>query len=372
MGCLVIALASAIAFGTGASSARAEDPSEPLNPRAAETAIDLSRTSRELAEVERRLDLARQELPTADTAVAITDSAIASNRDAIARARLEVKAEAIAVYRMHNVGVGALGSIEHVDDLDRADRYTAAMRAVDLGQLSELETMEDQLEKARAQRAAPRDALLGAIDKLDQSRAELSALQDHDQGLLDSWGAVPVMGDAWLTASQLSDWYRSTGYTPTLPPGTTIDDLARMYLEEGAAEHVRGDFAFAQGVVESAYFTVDAGNNYAGIGACDSCAGGFVFGSPRDGVRAQIQLLRNYADPDSRAANLAYPPVRGLYPEDRASAARVYDSFFLKGDVPLWNLMGHGNWATDPDYASKVVKLFARIVAYSRRTLSGG
>ncbi len=123
---------------------------------------------------------------------------------------------------------------------------------------------------------------------------------------------------------------------------------------------MRGDLAFIQGVIESAYFSVAAGDNYAGIGACDSCSGGFVFASPRDGVRAQIQLLRNYADPDSRADNLTYPPVKGLYPADPVVAARTFDRFFLKGKVPLWNMMGNGHWATDPTYAGKVLGLFAR------------
>ncbi len=42
-------------------------------------------------------------------------------------------------------------------------------------------------------------------------------------------------------------------------------------------------------------------NNFAGIGACDSCAGGDRFANAREGVRAQIQLLRFYADPTAAA-----------------------------------------------------------------------
>src|SRR5262249_36499636 len=98
---------------------------------------------------------------------------------------------------------------------------------------------------------------------------------------------------------------------------------------------------------------------------CDSCSRGFSFASPREGVRAQIQLLRNYADPDSRAANLAYRPVPGLHPTNPVDAARAFDSFFLKGKVPLWNQMGNGNWATDPTYPAKVLGLSARSVEYA-------
>src|SRR5262249_25313427 len=150
-----------------------------------------------------------------------------------------------------------------------------------------------------------------------------------------------------------------------LAEGTTIEQLAGYYIEEGRSEGVRGDIAFAQAIVESAYFTVAPGNNYSGIGACDSCDGGFGFPTPRDGVRAQIQLLRNYADPDSRASTLANPPEPGIYGADPARAASFYDTFFLKGKAPLWNDMGDGNWATDPVYAPKVIRVFAAMLAYN-------
>ena len=50
-------------------------------------------------------------------------------------------------------------------------------------------------------------------------------------------------------------------------------------------------------------------NNYGGIGACDSCDGEIVFPTPRDGVRGQIQLLKTFADPSSRASGARQPAV---------------------------------------------------------------
>jgi hypothetical protein len=35
------------------------------------------------------------------------------------------------------------------------------------------------------------------------------------------------------------------------------------------------------------------------------------------------------------------------------------------GRVPYSNLMGNGNWATDPDYAAKVLATYARMVAFA-------
>ena len=49
---------------------------------------------------------------------------------------------------------------------------------------------------------------------------------------------------------------------------------------------------------------------------------------------------------------------RALFGADPTAAAANFDDFFLKGKVPLWNQMGHGNWATDPNYASKVLRVY--------------
>src|SRR6476619_1157506 len=122
-----------------------------------------------------------------------------------------------------------------------------------------------------------------------------------------------------------------------------------MYFEEGKAEHLRPELAFAQSIIETGSFGNAVDNNYAGIGACDSCAGEPAFPTPRDGVRGQMQLLRSYADPTSRAANLANLPSPTIW-VDGATGAANFDTAFLKGRVPTWNLMGNGNWATDPDY----------------------
>ena len=48
-------------------------------------------------------------------------------------------------------------------------------------------------------------------------------------------------------------------------------------------------------------------NNFSGIGWCDTCTRGVAFPTPLDGIRAQVQLLVNYANPYSRAAQLHHP-----------------------------------------------------------------
>jgi hypothetical protein len=150
--------------------------------------------------------------------------------------------------------------------------------------------------------------------------------------------------------------------------GITIDELAAIYIQEGLAENVRGDLAFAQSIVETGSFTANGPNNFAGLGACDSCTSMTSFPTPRDGVRAQIQHLRNYADGSSRAADLHNPPSPYWYGGDPATAAANFDRFFAKGWAPAWKMMGHGNWATDPDYADKVIGVFNKMVAFVQGT----
>ena len=49
-----------------------------------------------------------------------------------------------------------------------------------------------------------------------------------------------------------------------------------------------------------------------------------------------------------------------MWGSDPFVAARKYDNFFLKGKVPLWNQMGHGNWATSTTYAERIIGICAR------------
>ena len=35
--------------------------------------------------------------------------------------------------------------------------------------------------------------------------------------------------------------------------------------------------------------------------------------------------------------------------------------------MPTWNLMGNGNWATDPTYASKVLVIYFDMVTFAAK-----
>jgi hypothetical protein len=185
---------------------------------------------------------------------------------------------------------------------------------------------------------------------------------------------VSVMGPSRLSADQLVAYFKK--HAPSTQPyraaGASLQDLASMFVTEGSRYNVRGDIAFAQSIVETGWFYYpDNGivrpsdNNYAGIGACGSCGDGYQFSSARSGVRAQMQLLRNYADSSSRTTTIPDPPIPELWGLNSSTAAYNFDHFFAKGKAPLWKDLGNGNWATSPDYATVVLMIYNQMLAES-------
>lgn len=165
--------------------------------------------------------------------------------------------------------------------------------------------------------------------------------------------AVAVMGPcSRLTVDQIVAWFDGVPGKPTYKASVPIRDLVTYYLEEGRAEGVRGDLAFAQAVIETGYFSstiAQTKNNYAGIGAVDTdpLGGAATFPDARTGVRAQIQHLRAYAD--KTATTCTVPPLRSPCVDPR------FHLVSPKGKAPTWNQFGNGVWATDPAYAFKIV-----------------
>jgi hypothetical protein len=372
---LAVFVATALVPRAVARADPAPDPAPEATPAlaagAVDAAIDLERVTAKVETTERQLAVAQAHVVAAQAALTDATQKVQGNQAKITAVQARVKAQGVIAYEHSTSSHAAVLSVQNVGDLGAGRQYAQAALGVDDSQLATLNDAETELEHQRDDATSAETQAAADVAQLQTQHQELLDTQQHDQTQLDKWGAVSVMGDSVLTAAQLAAWYRSTGAAATLAPGTTIDDLANLYVIEGNAEHVRGDVAFAQAVVETGGFSVAAGNNYSGIGVCDSCKGGYVFPTPLDGVRAQIQLLRNYADPDSRAGNLANPPSPTLYGGDPQKAAATYNSFFLKGKAPLWNQMGNGNWATDPNYANKVVLLFAQMVTFASSHPSG-
>ncbi len=175
-------------------------------------------------------------------------------------------------------------------------------------------------------------------------------------------GSVPVMGQSSLSSDQVAGFFWANQ-----PPGSpcvtvSIEQLTADFVWHGNVENVRGDIAFAQSIIETGWFRYGGQvqcwqNNYGGLGATDGGAQGAAFPDAETGVRAQIQHLRAYAD--SSATSCSQPPLHTPCVDPR------FDLVSPKGKAPTWNQMGNGNWATDPNYASKVIDLYNRMRAYA-------
>ena len=177
-----------------------------------------------------------------------------------------------------------------------------------------------------------------------------------------------IVGPSRVSSAQIAAWFRPRTRLP-YRAGLPLDQLASLYISEGQLAGVRGDIAFTQSVVETAWFSFPAGgkltpeqNNFAGIGACDSCPTGLTFASVQLGIRAQMQQLRRYADPYSRSWNIGAPPVQPLWPD-----AAAYDVMNrTHGWAPTWQSLS-GTWASSLSYAASINLLYNSLWNYAGR-----
>ena len=326
--------------------------------------LKLYKMKADLAGIDKDLADVTAKLADAEKALAETETKLATARGQLADLRAQLQGRAAVMYQRQGDRLGMTLAVNRVVDLSAGSQYADSVAAVDNHEIDRLEGLIDDLIAERDKRSAVREDLATSKSKLAAQHADLQASVDKNAAEVDKLGGVPVLGPPTLTGPELAAWFKSTGQRARLSGTTTIDELADIYVQEGLDENVRGDLAFAQAVLETGSFGHALDNNYSGIGACDSCTSEILFPTPRDGVRAQIQFLLNYADPNSRAANLKHPPDPSLYSPDPAKAAFMFDTFFGKGDAPVWNIMGNGNWATDPLYAGKVLSIFGKMLEF--------
>jgi hypothetical protein len=207
------------------------------------------------------------------------------------------------------------------------------------------------------------DSLQRDLPAREANVANVTAARDQAQFWLARWEAIrggpttSILGPTLLGADELTAWFNSTRRRPntTVP----IEELTRFYVEEGIAVGVRADIAFAQSMLETGGFSFPAGgqvrgtdNNFAGMGACDSCHGGNRFPDARTGVRAQLQQLRVYADAKLTNAALNPPAVNPKL-----------DQHHLKGKVTTWAALTH-TWATADTYGDRILGIYEQMLAW--------
>ncbi|MEZ5239394.1 MAG: glucosaminidase domain-containing protein [Microthrixaceae bacterium] len=188
-----------------------------------------------------------------------------------------------------------------------------------------------------------------------REEAIATAAATGDDLSVDGLGPT-ILGETLLSAEDLAAFSaRRTGAAPSID----LLELARLFVFEGAAEGVRGDIAWAQSILETGNFgykgsmVSTSDNNYAGIGACDSCSSGFTYGTPQLGVRAQMQLLHTYANDNLTSADLAFPPAGR--PPERSS---------VRGCCDTWMELS-GVWATGPGYGVKILTIYNEMLAFA-------
>lgn len=191
-----------------------------------------------------------------------------------------------------------------------------------------------------------------AARQLSAARAELQADLAAVAGPAAA-GGLSVVGAPALDAGQLASWFSFEGYADlTAAP---VRQLAAWYVDDGRREGVRGDVAFAQAVLETGGFSSPDAvelNNYAGIGHCDTCASGWTFPSPHDGVDGQLELLQIFSGgsaPDPMA-----PVLAALVPAQEAR----------RGCCSSWQSLT-GIWATDPTYGSQILGIYQQMLEFA-------
>jgi hypothetical protein len=217
-----------------------------------------------------------------------------------------------------------------------------------LAQAQQTQALAHQAENAaNAQLGADKDAALGlpAPTAPSSPRKKKTTAKPTDMAT-----SPTVQGPPVLTAAELAGWFASTGHTANIT--VPIPELATDYIDDGQSQGVRGDVAFAQSVIETGYFGFPAGgevagtdDNFAGIGACDSCTHGWTFPDARTGVDAQLQLLDAYAS-------------------TTAVATPLIGKVFVAGCCRTWIDLT-GVWATNPNYGFEVLSIYKQMVDWA-------
>lgn len=290
----------------------------------------------------------------ADARAALRALAVAAYRDGSrpqdVLAIVDARAPIDVVHRQRLVAQSALIRRRAITESRRAEvgarRAVAAARAYRDRVHRDTASVEAQLPTVRARaEAARRRATVG--------RFWLARWRSVVGGI-----STPIRGQPVLGSEEMARWFAATRGTrnrTTVP----MAELTKYYVEEGSAENIRGDIAFAQSILETASFRFPDGgqvapsdNNFAGIGACDSCATGNRFADARTGVREQMQLLRVYAQPGLRNSMLGHPAV-----DPRL------DTHFLKGKVQTWGGLTH-TWATADGYGDRILAIYCEMLAW--------
>lgn len=181
-----------------------------------------------------------------------------------------------------------------------------------------------------------------------------------------------IQGVNSVTVKQMIDFYKAN--SPIAYPAeelgkggaSTVEEFAKIFYEEASAEGIKVEVAWCQSMLETGWLKfggqVDISQfNFAGLGATDGGAKGADFSSygkngVRMGVRAQIQHLKAYADPDITEATLHYSCVDPRFKYVSPKGCAPYVEYLGQKENPS----GKG-WATSEKYGYRIVELIEKL-----------
>lgn len=169
-----------------------------------------------------------------------------------------------------------------------------------------------------------------------------------------------IMGKTTVTADQMAALFNASGKSFASSfyknkGAKNIKQFCEIVIDECEKEGVRAEVVFAQVCLETGYLQfygqVSMSQcNFSGLGATDDGAAGATFPDIKTGIRAQVQHLKGYASKDDLNQKCVDP--RFIYLSSRRGTAKYVQN------------LGNGNWATDPDYASKLMRLIKAMKSY--------
>jgi hypothetical protein len=171
---------------------------------------------------------------------------------------------------------------------------------------------------------------------------------------ITKYSDVPIMGYGKASPVQLARFFLTYNRNVS---NKFIVKFARLYIQEARKEGVNSDVAFIQMCIETNFLRFGGQvkpyqNNFAGIGSTDDGAMGARFGSVREGIRAQIQHLKAYA---------SRKPLYNKRVDPRFS-------YVQRGSAQYVSQLGKGKWATDPNYAKKIIQKLYRMYRINKIT----
>jgi hypothetical protein len=354
-----VASIAMFAFSPAASSQ--QDPVGPARDR-------LARAQSDDAAAQDKYQNAVTERDQAGVQVTELQQAIPQARAEEAAVRSAIANRAVALYK-NSDDTSGLGVLDTTNPMDtgRKKKFTEAADKFYGQRAQELHDTAEKQQQQLSDMQTKRKELDVRIPDLEKEKADAdqrvvratrgAAIADQVAPLKAA--GDPIMGPSVLSAGEMAAWLHSSGASPRLSDGVTVEQIAQMYIDEGNTEGVRGDVAFAQANVETGGFSAGGSdNNFSGLGACNACGGQNRFPTALDGIRAQMQLLKAYAG----GGPLVNLPSPGWWGPDPIAAARAYDSFGGKGTAPTWRVMGGGKWATDGSYSSKVLSTYDKML----------